>query len=189
MSSLTDLSDEVLATLMGEGNHAAYEIIYKRYWPVLFRHSRGILKDDEEAKDVVQEIFIMLWKKAPDLVLNTSLSSFLYAAARNRIFDLISRKKVKNNYLASIETFIDQGTITTDHLIREKELSLKIEQEVSALPPKMREVFELSRKNNLSYKEIAERLEVSDHTVKKQISNALKILRVKFGMIFLIFFF
>ena len=63
-----------------------------------------------------------------------------------------------------------------------------IEKELAALPPKMREVFELSRKANLNYREIAEKLNISDNTVKKQMSNALKILRSRLGVVFDLFF-
>jgi RNA polymerase sigma-70 factor (ECF subfamily) len=64
-----------------------------------------------------------------------------------------------------------------------------IEKEIATLPPKMREVFELSRKANLNYREIAEKLNISDNTVKKQMSNALKILRSRLGVIFDLFFY
>jgi RNA polymerase sigma-70 factor (ECF subfamily) len=64
-----------------------------------------------------------------------------------------------------------------------------IEKEIAALPPKMREVFELSRKANLNYREISEKLNISDNTVKKQMSNALKILRSRLGVLFDLFFY
>jgi len=131
----------------------------------------------------------MLWSKGPELFVNTSLPAFLYSAVRNKIFDLIDRNKVRGNYLASLEAYIDHGELTTDNLIREKELNERIEQEVALLPEKMRQVFELSRKSHLSYKEIAEKMDITDNTVKKQMNNALKILRMKLGILFLYFLF
>jgi RNA polymerase sigma-70 factor (ECF subfamily) len=184
MVKYDELSDLQLASLLGESDHRAYTEIYKRYWAVLFRHSRRMLQDDEAAKDVVQDIFIMLWAKGSVVVLNTSLSAFLYSAVRNKVFDLIDRNKVKGNYLASLEKFIDSGEFTTDNQVLEKEIAAIIEKEIAFLPAKMREVFELSRKSNLSYKEIAVKMDITDHTVKKQMSNALKILRFKFDSLF-----
>ncbi|WP_121196121.1 RNA polymerase sigma factor [Mucilaginibacter gracilis] len=172
----------ITLALFREGEYAAYQVIYKRYWPLLFKHARRILQNDEEAKDAVQDIFTMLWLKGPTLFVNTTLSAFLYSSLRYKIFDVIDRNKIKGDYFNSLESFIDQGELTTDNIIREKELAASIEKEISFLPERMREVFELSRKSHLSYKEIAEKMNISDNTVKKQINNALKLLRFKLGV-------
>lgn len=187
MAAFNEMNDWELLALLRAGKHAAYVVIYKRYWAILFRHALKMLKDDEEAKDVVQDVFTVLWTKGADLNVNVNLSSFLYSAIRNRVLDLIAKNKVRGNYLAQLDRFIDNGSFSTDDLIREKELAANIEAEIAHLPTKMREVFELSRKANFSYKQIAQELGISDNTVKKQINNALKILKLKFG-IFIFFF-
>ncbi|MNY42681.1 RNA polymerase sigma factor [compost metagenome] len=120
-------------------------------------------------------------------MLSSKLSVYLYGAVRHKFFNSLDHEKVKANYRASLSTFIDSGEYTTDNLLREKELIHLIEKEVSLLPPKMREVFELSRKEHLSHKEIAGRLNISDKTVKKQMNNAIKILKVKLGPFFSLF--
>ncbi|MBE5321179.1 RNA polymerase sigma-70 factor [Pedobacter sp. MR2016-19] len=186
MDELSKLQDQELLALFREGEYAAYQVIYKRYWAILFRHARRMLQNDEEAKDAVQDIFTMLWLKGPTLFVNSTLSAFLYSSLRHKIFDIIDRNKVKGDYFNSLESFIDKGELTTDNIIREKELAALIEKEISFLPEKMREVFELSRKSHLSYKEIAEKMNITDNTVKKQINNALKLLRFKLGVIILV---
>jgi RNA polymerase sigma-70 factor (ECF subfamily) len=155
---------------------------------VLYRYTRKILFNEDEAEDVVQDIFVMLWSKSLDLDIRVSLSSFLYASVRNRILKHFERSKVRNNYLNSLEKFIDDGKCITDHLVREHELATRIEAELAQLPAKMREVFELSRKAHLSYKEISEKLEISELTVKKQVSNATKVLRIRLADTFSFFF-
>lgn len=182
MRLYSDLSDSDLADLLKSGDKLAFTEIYERYWGVLLRHARRMLHDDEETKDVLQEVFITLWNKAPELELNTSLSSYLYALVRNRILNLIARDKVKASYLASLEDFIDHGEATADYAIRTNQLAAQIEEELALLPPKMRAVFELSRKHNLSYHQISEKLSISDNTVKKQISKAIKQLKLKLGI-------
>jgi RNA polymerase sigma factor (sigma-70 family) len=92
-------------------------------------------------------------------------------------------KKIRANYTKSFQDFLDEGEYITDNYIREKEFSQIIEKEIAALPDKMRQVFELSRRQNLSRKEIAEKLNLSEKTVKNQITNALKILRGKLDII------
>lgn len=175
------LSDYILLQHFKDGDRLAYEEVYHRYWALLFSHGRKILQDDEEAKDLVQDVFTVLWRDGKTLVLKTSLSAYLYAVLRYKVFDLIDRNKVKNGYLDSLEQFITENNYSSDYLIREKQLGQLIEEEIAALPPKMREIFELSRKANLSYQQISEKLGISDNTVKKQINNALRILRGRLG--------
>jgi RNA polymerase sigma-70 factor (family 1) len=188
LESYNDLTDSQLAGLLKLGDTAAYAEIYDRYWVVLYRYTRKILLNEDEAEDVVQDIFVMLWSKSLDLDIRVSLSSFLYASVRNRILKHFERSKVRNNYLNSLEKFIDEGKCITDHLVREHELATRIEAELAQLPAKMREVFELSRKAHLSYKEISEKLEISELTVKKQVSNATKVLRIRLADTFSFFF-
>ncbi|MES2107968.1 MAG: sigma-70 family RNA polymerase sigma factor, partial [Bacteroidota bacterium] len=128
-----------------------------------------------------------LWEKRETLTPQTNLSGYLYTAVRNRILDFVARQNVQSSYIGSLQTFMDQAENATDHLLRENQLTALIEKEIAALPPKMREVFELSRKAHLSHKEIAEQLGISEKTVKSQVNNALKILRVKLGIFIWIF--
>lgn len=187
MNPYRALSDIELVSLLEKGNSEAYAEIYQRYWAVLFRHARKILQNDEEAKDVVQELFAALWTRFSELNLTGSLSAYLYSAVRYKVFDLIDKSKVRDHYFASLEQFIEQEEYTADQALREKELANLIEKEIAMLPNKMREVFELSRKQHLSHKEIAQQMDISAQTVKKQIHNAIKILRPKFGIVILIF--
>jgi RNA polymerase sigma-70 factor (family 1) len=179
---LGSLNDYELLLLFQQGNRNAYEEIYHRYWPVIFRHARKMLQGDEEAKDVVQEVFSTFWTDGPKLQVRNSLSAYLYSVMRFKIFNLIDKQKVRQDYLSSLQTFIERNEYTSDYKVRESQMEALIEKEIAALPEKMREVFELSRKLNLSYKEIAAKLNISENTVKKQINNALKILRSRLGV-------
>ncbi len=178
MSSYKSLTDNELFVLIKDGNKDAFEEIYGRFNGLLYLYARKIVQDEEEAKDIIQEIFIYLWSN-PNIQLKTELSAYLYTAVRYKIFDWLDKNKSKSNYLASLSSFADQGDCITDYYIREKEFALIIEKEVSLLPPKMRQIFEMSRQQYLSQKEIATILDISDKTVKKQMSNAIKVLRLK----------
>lgn len=180
------LSDADLIILLKSDDAMAYTVIYNRYFDSLYLHACNKLKDKEEAQDVIHELFTHLWNKRKELLIKSNLSSYLYISVRNRILDLISHQQVESKYVNSLQNFINEGHCITDHLIREKQLANLIEKGISNLPTKMREVFELSRKEKLSHKEIAAQLNLSEQTVKKQINNALKILRIKLGtMLFL----
>jgi RNA polymerase sigma-70 factor (family 1) len=183
MTLYTTLTDHDLVAFLKDGDKTAFTEIYNRYKGLLYIHAYNRLRNQQEADDVVHELFASLWTKREELFLKTHLSGYLYQAIRNRVIDVISHKKVESAYMVSLQYFIDHSEAVTDHLVRENELSALIEKEISALPPKMREVFELSRRANLSHKEIAGKLELSEMTVKKHVNNALKILRGKFGLI------
>lgn len=189
MTVSSNSSDSQLVDCLSRGDYRAYTAIYERYWELLWRHAYRVLNDEDDAKDVVQDIFTMLWAKRQELRLTGRLSSFLYGALRNRILNFIDYSKVRSTYLLSLEKFIDAGEYTTDQQIREKELETLIETQLASLPEKMRKVFELSRMEQLSYREISQKLYISDNTVKKQISKALKILRARSVWLSSTFFF
>jgi len=172
-------SDQELVALLKGNDYHSFNEIYKRYWAPLFRHARKMLNDDDEASDIVQDIFTTIWVRSADLESGMNLSAYLYSAVRHKVFTLMNRSKLKMSHLKSLEEFIEKGVFTTDEWLNERELAACIEAEVALLPKKMRSIFEMSRKEYLSYQEIAEKLSVSDHTVRKQISNAIKLLKTK----------
>ncbi|RKR84011.1 RNA polymerase sigma-70 factor (ECF subfamily) [Mucilaginibacter gracilis] len=185
MDTLSALSDQQLYILFRQGNGMAYTEIYHRYKGILHLHAYKKLGDFEEAKDVVQELFTLLWNGREALPDTDNFSGYLYQSLRNRIFNVISHKKVKSRYADSITQVFNEGYVITDHLVREKQLALSIEAEIANLPPKMQQVFLLSRKSYLSHKEIAQELSISESTVKNQIKSALKILRTKLELLIL----
>ncbi len=175
------LSDIELFALLKLQNHDAFEEIYNRYWGILFKHARKMLQDNCLAKDAVQDVFTILWLKASSVEIKSSVSAYLYACLRNKVLDNIAKDKVKGNYIASLTNYQEIGECITDEFVLAKELAYYIEAEVANLPLKMRAVFELSRNHYFTYRDIAQKLNIKDNTVKKQINNALKILRFKLG--------
>lgn len=187
MLNYKTISDNELAELLRSGDRAAFTEIYNRYKWLLHTHAYKWMQDREEAKDIIHELFAALWTKRESLSFPDNLSAYLYTAVRNRIFNVISHQKVASQYLNSLQAFIDEEQAAADHLVREKQMTLLIEKEIAALPAKMRAVFELSRKEQLSHKEIAEQLTISEQTVRKHVQHALKILRVKLGLVVFLF--
>ena len=173
------LSDLELTDLLREHDRAAFEEIYRRYWHALYLHAYRMLDDADEAQDIVQELFIAIWNNPESLQVHTSLKSFLYAATRNRVLNQIRKNKTSHNFIQLLGQSLSQQDFKTIEDIDLHDLTRIIDAEIENLPPRMREVFELSRKQFLTHKEIAERLGTSEETVKKQISNSLKVLRVK----------
>jgi RNA polymerase sigma-70 factor (family 1) len=183
MATLNALSDIELLAFLKEGDQRAYAEIYSRYKGPLYIHAFNLLRDREEAKDVLQQVFLNLWVNRETIEVKSHLAGYLYATVRNSIFKIIAHQGVETKYLSSLADFATKGECLTDHRARENQLWAIIDEEVSNLPEKMRIVFELSRKANLSHKEIATQLGISEKTVKNQVNGALKVLRVKLGIL------
>lgn len=190
MSDNIIYNDQELLRLLQQGSRRAYVMIYEKYQRLLFLYAYRKLNNQQEAEDVVQEVFISFWNKSNTLNPELPISGYLYRAVRNRAFNIFAHREIETKYLDSLDQFLSHNYESADTLIREHQIAELIANEVNALPPKMREIFELSRNGHLSYKEIALKLDLSEYTVATQIKRALKTLRIKLGIyIFYIYFF
>lgn len=183
MRTVTSYTDQELLDCLKSGDQRAFAEIYNRYWKVMYFHALKMLGDEDDAKDLAQELFATLWTKGINIPFNTNLSGYLYITARNKIINLIQQKKVRRDYLSALTAFAEEAGNGTVEQIDEKELLLIVEKEIQNLPVKMRQVFELSRKQFLSHKEIATQLEISDKTVKKQIGYAIRMIKLKLDVL------
>jgi RNA polymerase sigma-70 factor (ECF subfamily) len=117
--------------------------------------------------------------EAPHLPTATNLGGYLFVMASNKVLNQLSQQQTRHQHLRSLARFADEQPRTPLEQLSEKELSAFIEQEIQQLPAKMKAVFELSRKHQFTHREIADAFQLSDKTVKKQIHNALKIIRLR----------
>ncbi len=172
------LTDQQLMDLLHNGDRDAFDQIFNRYWRKLFIYAGKVVRDEETAQDIVQDVFISLWQRKAALVGVDSLSSYLHGAIRYKGIGHIRANLHKSNYAASIQAFFVDGCDSLNEHIDLQDLNEVIHHEIGKLPPKMREIFIMSRMEHLSNKEIAEKLNISDKTVKKQINRALNLFRL-----------
>jgi RNA polymerase sigma-70 factor (ECF subfamily) len=151
----------------------AFEKLFKDYFTPLMVFSRRILADEDDAREVVHQVFINLWEKRKEMDLNTSLKSYLFTSVHNRSLN-VKRDRKK---FSSEEVPESAGEWDVSDQIEAMELEEKIRDAVEALPGRCREIFQLNRFDGLRYSEIAERLDISVKTVENQMSKALRILR------------
>lgn len=182
-------ADAALVSLLTRGDHDAFTEIYNRYGELLYRHAHRILGDIDACNDVVQDVFLSIWAKHEQLNIHGALATYLYKAVRNKVFDHISHERVAERYADTIRSVVEEGLVMPDERMREKELLTIIEREKAKLPPRTRKVYELNREHDLSYKEIGLQLNVSEKTVKKQVHNALRIIRLKISSLLSLFLF
>lgn len=176
MALYSEYTDAELLSKLKNGDEKAYTEIYHRYKAKLYLHVFKKLGDQQQADDIIQDVFTELWLKKETIQAN-NLGGYLYTAVRNDILDIIAHQDVESAYIVSLQAYIEQGEAITDHRLRTRMLIDLIDKEIGELPEKMREVFEMSRKMYLSHRDISKKLNISEKTVKNQINNALKILR------------
>lgn len=183
MAAKRMLSDQELLTMLREGNAAAYKQIFDRYQPLLYVYACRITKDEDEAADLVQDVFLSLWNRRESLELKGTFLYYLYASVRFGFFNLLDKKKVRNDYVDSLRHFIHEGSPITDHQVEEREMLRLIEQQIEHLPPRLKLIYELSRKANMTASQIAQQTGVSEKTVQNQISMAVRHLKIKLGIL------
>lgn len=181
MLSYTKYSDTELLALLQEGDRSAFTEIFLRYNKLLYSHAYNKLREKEEAQDIIHEVFFALWLKRAESIPKSNLIGYLFTAVRYKISDLLSHRSVQDKHLKSLGAFMDRDDRYADHGIREQQLQKIIMEEIAALPPRMQLVFKMSRYEELSYKEIAAKLDISEETVKDQIKKALRILKIRLG--------
>jgi RNA polymerase sigma-70 factor (ECF subfamily) len=186
MAAISSLSDNELLRLLGQDDHNAYSEIYHRYFHLIYVHAIKKVQDKEQAKDVAQDVFTYLWFKREKTSQINDLAAYLFTSARNKIFDLFAHEQVEQKHVDSLQKFYSKNPIhPTDHQTRERDFQAYINKQIAELPPKMRLIFEMSRKEQLSYKEIAEQLDTTENNVSKQVNKAVRVLRTKLGPMFM----
>ncbi|MGN8070358.1 RNA polymerase sigma-70 factor [Mucilaginibacter sp. SG564] len=189
MSNHHAYSDKELAYLLKDSDEMAFTEIYHRFYGVLYHHAYKSLPDSEAVKDVLQEVFVYLWNNRDSINPEDNLAAYLYTSVRNKVLNNFRHLKIKKDYIASFQNYLDSNSQPeADEAIRIKQLIAIVEAEITKLPAQMRLIFQMSRNNHLSHQEIADQLNLSVLTVRKQVNNSLKILRLKLGSKFFFLF-
>lgn len=172
-----DLEDDKILILFRTDPEKALGILYDKYFEYLSKEVFFILKDDEDTQDVIQDLFLSLWRNKEYLQnINTSLKLYLRKAAYNKSINKLKAKVHFHEIDNEIFSF-ENSDQHSEMIIAE--IQQKITNAIDGLPVKCRTVFILSRYQDMTYKEIANELEISVKTVENQIGKALKILRNK----------
>lgn len=172
--------DKALLSNLANGEKWAFDQLYHRYWEALFRYVVRVLKDENDTADVLQDTFFKIWEQRERLQHVESVKAYLFTVARNGALRFIALQQNHQRFVASLGAFLNDESYerSAEEALTLNELQMSIDKQITRMPPRMREVFLLSRFENLSNREIATRLNISEHTVKKQINYALKLIRL-----------
>ena len=171
------MKDILLIDGLGRRDKVIFDYIFNYFYSSLCAFALQFLHDKDAAEDLVQDFFVGVWLKAPNMNISTSLKSYLFAGVKNRCLDFRKHNKVTEKHKAFILFGSENEDNSYDQYFAESELRQAIDKSMSKLPPRCREIFEMSRLTGFSNQEISDNLGISKRTVELQISNSLKILR------------
>ena len=184
LSDYNTLSDIELMRLLQNGEEAFLEV-YKRYWEKLYVYAYNLLDDKQVCEDVIQDVFVDFWSKK-DKVLISNLSHYLYQSVKFKIFNVFRNGKIAKKHIERINVI--KFVNSTEESLNFQELENSLHNLLSQLPNRCREIFYASRYENLSHVEISKKYNISNQTVKNQVSKALKHLRDSFDGLSILFF-
>jgi RNA polymerase sigma-70 factor, ECF subfamily len=152
------------------------KLLFVKYFDQLVRNAIKYISDNEEAREIVQDVFVKVWHELDNLPADTDFKSYMYRSVLNSCMNFLKHKKVIEKYRDKQSSFTGTSTISD---YEKNEINEAVEEAINLLPENWREVFILSRFEELKYHEIARRLNISEKTVEKYISRALQFLKIK----------
>jgi RNA polymerase sigma-70 factor (family 1) len=167
-----------LLIALKNGDKSAFDTLFRAYYAPLCRYACTLTDHDmDEAEDVVQQVFVKFWEQSTSLELQYSAKAYLYKMVYNRCLNRIRNAQVQHKYKLYNASQLDKGH-EPEHVIAD-ELSERIKRALQVLPTECRKVFEMSRFEELKYREIAEKLGISIKTVETQMGKALRLMRTE----------
>lgn len=148
------------------------ELLFKHYYTPLCRTVNRIVRDTDAAEDLVQDVFMKVWNNRQTLEINFSIKSYLYRSAINSALNYLEKNKKQVQLEAS--GFLEPSGNNVEEMLNAAEVQQRVQEATDALPPACKTIFVLSRHENMSYREIADTLNISPKTVENQMGKALK---------------
>lgn len=166
----TDAEERAWVERIRAGDPAAFEALYRAYWERLYAFAFRYLRSKEDAEEIVQEVYFRIWRGHAHWVPAGAVRNYLYLAVRNAAHDRLERAAVARRCQVGQE-------MAAEIDLEEADLAAEVERALAELPSKRSTICKLRLINELSYAEIAKRLDISEKTVETQLARGLKFLR------------
>ncbi len=179
----TDIEKKIVEKFIS-GSESAFEWIFHRTKGRLKGFLINTLPKDEDAESIMQEVYLKLWTSRKFVQPEKKLETYLYTIARNMVIDVMRKRLHKQKYLEELFTQLAEdhkNNLDTITIVEYSELEKKIVELIDQLPEKRREIFKLNRIEGLTYKEIADQLQISENTVDSQMRKALAFFHIELG--------
>jgi len=184
MNNWKILTDEELIERLNFSDHAAFTEIFRRYHGALYSFALKRCHEQDIAEELVQDLFVNLWLKRQELAIKTTLSSYLYVAQRNLILNYIHKQLLREKVAEKLRSEAPVFQPAPEEILIVKEIGQVIDGNLHLLPKKCRTVYELSRKQYKSNKQIATELGITEKTVENHMNRALRFLRLSLHQLF-----
>ncbi|WEK21181.1 MAG: RNA polymerase sigma-70 factor [Candidatus Pedobacter colombiensis] len=157
----------------------AFEQLFKAHFKALHTYANVILKDEDDAEEIVQNMFLKFWEKRDLLSVQTSLKAYLYKCVYHDSLNFLKHQKIKIKYHDFASYTMNTENEPASSKVEMTELAYNLNLALNRLPEQCRTIFQMSRFEELKYKEIADRLGLSIKTIENQMGKALRILRLE----------
>ncbi|MEO8403554.1 MAG: RNA polymerase sigma-70 factor [Chitinophagaceae bacterium] len=174
-----EVQSDTITGLLAKKDEATFEQVFKTNFKSLHAYAFTILKDEAEAEEIVQQVFFKLWERSDTLSITGSVTAYLYRAVHNESLNFIKHLKVRSNHRLHVVHSMKNEADHASKKLSSKELETKLHSALNELPEQCRTIFQMSRFEEMKYREIADQLNISVKTVENQMGKALKLLRVK----------
>ncbi|HKI90254.1 MAG TPA: RNA polymerase sigma-70 factor [Draconibacterium sp.] len=181
MISSPNENDKRLVSRLRNDDVEAFDAIFQKYSDKLFRFSFSLLKNEEDSKEIVQEVFFRIWNKRHEIDSSKSFKSYLFTISYNLIIDQLRLKLKEQQYRKFLQSYFNANSDEIENKVDFESLIKKLEIVVEELPNKRKQIYKLSREKGYSHKEIAEELGLSVKTIENQINLSLKHLKLRLG--------
>ncbi|WP_109829966.1 RNA polymerase sigma-70 factor [Reichenbachiella versicolor] len=173
------MTEEKLIERIKNDDKSAFESLFRMFYPDLCRFCVRYVRDEIIAEEIVQEVYINIWDRRFLIEINTSVKAYLYTAVKNRSFNYLKLQLPKEQNKVELEHIAYMEVDGEDDDQVKKELYRQINLAIDRLPNKCKIIFSLSKNSGMTYKEIAEELDISVKTVENQVGHALRKLRAE----------
>jgi RNA polymerase sigma-70 factor, ECF subfamily len=171
------LDEQSLLIELKKGNQDAYSLLFNKYYKDLVLFGGNFLQNKSLCEDIVQNVFLKFWRDRESIEILTSLKSFLLRSVQNSCLDEIRHKGVIKEHESYSIAYGNYDGLDTENYVLHSDLESHLSKALAQLPDACREAFEMNRLEGLKYREIAERLNVSERTIEVRIGKALSLLR------------
>jgi RNA polymerase sigma-70 factor (ECF subfamily) len=175
------INEKKIVESLKSGDFEAFDQLFWCYHKRLYHFALSILKNKEDARDVVQEAFLRIWKNKENLDQQSSFQSFLFTISYNIIVDMMRKKVNDRNFRNKLFRNSTSRESPVDKEVEFKELNAIYRNAIEELPAQRKKIYRLHKFEHLKYEEIAEKLDISVNTVKSQMNKALTYIRTKVG--------
>jgi RNA polymerase sigma-70 factor (family 1) len=181
MTDYTEFTDHKLLELMAQDDHVAFNTIYNRYWSKVLNLATHKTGDIMEAENIIQDIFVSLWKRRHSLIITNALENFLFVSVKYRVIKVLNTQRTERLYNETDGLTVDVLDDSTQQYLSFEELRQRLEMLIGKLPEQSRLIYRMNKEENMSYKAIAEKLDITERSVEAHLARAKKTLKTALG--------